>query len=526
MGIPSYFSYIIRNHMKVLRPFLLFKQDNVVHNFYMDCNSIIYDCIRELENNSLLKPRISDNYQNISSMVCSRIQSYIDNVQPSNVVFIAFDGVAPMAKMCQQRVRRYKSAFTEKVFPTTSNFNSCHITPGTQFMNYLSDFVSSHFRKSANIIVSSANEPGEGEHKLFQYIRSNPVSHSCKNTVIYGLDADLLMLSIFHSHKSNMWVYREAPEFAKSLNADLKSGEPYVLNINELCVSIANEMNCTHKSPNRVFDYAFLCFLLGNDFLPHFPAINIRTTGIHSLLDAYKFCLGNRDAYIIENGSINYANFAKVVKCLASSEESLIQKEYVKRGEIRLYHKNQTDSVFNDSPLLFRQKEHYINPVEHGWQQRYYKALFAEEECNIKSVCVNYLEGLDWVFKYYTDHCIDWHWKYNYHYPPLLEDLATAVGKQNFSFDAKKAPLHPHTQLCFVLPPDYLRSILPSFPIEKYQEYYSSEYTFDWAFCRYFWEAHLVIKNEMPLSTLLKIDDGNKNSARTHKNVSSCRKKT
>jgi 5'-3' exonuclease len=515
MGIPSYFSYIIRNHMKVLKPFLNFKQDNVVHNFYMDCNSVIYDCIRELEKGSGLKPRKSDNYHKISSMVCARIQLYIDNVQPSNVVFIAFDGVAPMAKMCQQRVRRYKSAFTENILSGTngSSFNSCHITPGTDFMNYLSDYVSKHFDKTNKVIVSSANEPGEGEHKLFQYIRANPAAHSGKNTIIYGLDADLLMLSIFHTEQSNLFVYREAPEFAKSLNADLKSGEPYVLNIKELCISIASEMDCTHSSPNRVFDYAFLCFMLGNDFLPHFPAINIRTTGIYSLLDTYKLCLGSRNEYLVDvkQGTINWQNFKKIVQNLRGSEETLLRNEYLKRGDIKL-HPNKTgildEATFNNAPLLFRQKEHYINPVEHGWQQRYYKALFecGSDDAQLHAkVSYNYLEGLEWVFRYYTDKCVNWHWKYEYHYPPLLEDLAHAVGKP-VCVDAKNGPLHPHTQLCFVLPPKYLRDILPAFPIEKYAKYYDSEYEFEWAFCRYFWEAHLVLEEEMPLYELLKID--------------------
>lgn len=511
MGIPSYFSYIIRNHMKVLKPFLNFKQNNIVHNFYMDCNSIIYDCIRDLEKKSELLPRKSDNFHKISSMVCTRIQSYIDNVQPSNVVYIAFDGVAPMAKMCQQRVRRYKSAFTEKIINASnasnaSIFNSCYITPGTDFMNYLSDHVSKHFDKSSNVIVSSANEPGEGEHKLFQYIRTNPDSHLCKNTVIYGLDADLLMLSIFHIDQSNLFVYREAPEFAKSLNADLKSGEPYVLNIKELCVSIGTEMNCA--LPRRVFDYAFLCFMLGNDFLPHFPAINIRTTGIHSLLDAYKSCLGNRDEFLVDvvQGIIHWQSFGKIIKYLCAIEETLFRNEYLKRGEIRL-HTNKSgldETALNNVPIMFREKEHYINPIEYGWQQRYYKVLF-EVGSDISLVSKNYLEGLEWVFKYYTDKCTDWHWKYEYNYPPLLQDLTFAIGKSADKFKPAKnsirQPLHPYTQLCFVLPPQYLREILPTSSVVK-----SSKYKFEWAFCRYFWEAHLTMDEEMPLSELLKID--------------------
>ena len=66
MGIPSYFSYIVRNHRNIL---VQYKSSKItIHNLYMDCNSIIYDVIYELEKNN--KSVSSDTY--IIKLVCGK----------------------------------------------------------------------------------------------------------------------------------------------------------------------------------------------------------------------------------------------------------------------------------------------------------------------------------------------------------------------------------------------------------------------------------------------------------------------
>ncbi len=468
--------------MRVLSKLTQLKQTTLIHNLYLDCNSIIYDVIREMQKAGLMKPAPADNFKTVSQRVCAKIQEYIDAVRPSNTVYIAFDGVAPFAKMNQQRTRRFRSAFMEHAgIVPKSVFNSCLITPGTDFMEFLSKYVSNHFT-DPKMIVSASDQPGEGEHKLFQHIRDNPADHKDKNTLVYGLDADLLMLSIFHSDKSRIFVYREAPEFAKSLNADLENGEAYVLDIEQLCISISHEMNCKHPDLRRVFDYAFLCFLLGNDFLPHFPALNIRTRGIYSLLEAYKETVGKEaGAFIIEEGEINWTRFKKVAIWLAKHEDGWIRTEYLKRGEIRFStsFKNdaEVEAVFNNAPLVYRATEHYINPTDYMWQKRYYKALFSSEVVT-EDICTNYYEGLEWVFKYYTDKCFDWRWKYKFHYPPLLSDLASHSVRNSFFKKPLFNPFSAEIQLNVVLP-----SV----------DFDFSSLEFEWAFCRYFWEGHMKI---------------------------------
>ena len=80
MGIPAYFSYIIRNHMKVLQKFNA--QTHKFHNLYLDSNSIIYDSVREIEKAGKMNPVPAENFQAISATVCSKIQKYIDEIRP------------------------------------------------------------------------------------------------------------------------------------------------------------------------------------------------------------------------------------------------------------------------------------------------------------------------------------------------------------------------------------------------------------------------------------------------------------
>ena len=51
MGIPSYFSYIIKNYPNILKKFQRnFSQKEIIfNNLFLDSNSIIYDSMREIE---------------------------------------------------------------------------------------------------------------------------------------------------------------------------------------------------------------------------------------------------------------------------------------------------------------------------------------------------------------------------------------------------------------------------------------------------------------------------------------------
>jgi 5'-3' exonuclease len=208
----------------------------------MDCNSIIYDAVHNIDFNTLTESDV----KTIINYVFKKIDEYILLISPDKNIFIAFDGVAPVAKLDQQRERRYKSLYQAQVSKTIFKdakpdpWNTTAITPGTHFMKELNSRCKSYFTNPEKygvekILLSTSENHGEGEHKIFEYIRSFPEEHSSGiSTVIYGLDADLIMLSINHLPVApEIYLFRETPHFIQNINKDLEPNENYLLDIPE-----------------------------------------------------------------------------------------------------------------------------------------------------------------------------------------------------------------------------------------------------------------------------------------------------
>ena len=515
MGIPSYFSFIAKNHTNIIK---LIKQTKYnCHNFYLDCNSIIYDCVYNIDFDNLKE----DTVETIISRVCMKIDEYIRIINPNNILFIAFDGVAPVAKLEQQRTRRYKSNYqnniSNMIFKKNKqdNWNTSAITPGTIFMNRLNNTIQNRYNNPSEynlnkIILSLSNEYGEGEHKIFQYIRDNEKENKDKCTIVYGLDADLIMLSINHLPVcNNIYLFRETPAFIKSINIELEPNETYILDIPKLAETITLDMNngkelTTIQRKNRLYDYIFMCFFLGNDFMPHFPSINIRTGGIDKMMNAYSATIGcSENDNLTDGKTIYWKNVKKLVLFLADKEEEYIKHETLLRNKREL-HKLPNNTVedkwkqFENKPTYSRETEKYINVFNKDWQFRYYKSLFNLhiDDVRKQQICINYLQGLEWTMKYYTSGCPDWRWCYNYNYPPLLTDLIHYIPYFESEFIENK-PANPVTelvQLCYVLPKQNLTllpTILHNKLLEEHSEWYSTNCDFIWAYCKYFWESHV-----------------------------------
>ena len=518
MGIPSYFSHIIRKYSKIIDNLDYHKKENTnFNNLFMDCNSIIYDIIRSIDFDE-------SNFEDIIIQeVIKKIEDYIQEIKPSDHIFIAFDGVAPLAKMNQQKTRRYKSSFMSTIdfyHQEKSKWSTSNITPGTKFMNNLSLKINHYFYNKESyynvkkVLVSCSDEKGEGEHKLFEYIRKNP--NSTHNMALYGLDADLIMLSIFHiEYQNNIYIFREAPVFFKSSE---NQQELLVLNIKYLCNCINSELSCQYPNSKRVYDYTFMCFLLGNDFLPHFPALNIRTHGIEVLIEFYNSVIGNYpNRLLVDNNKIQWRWLSTFIKEIAKSEYKFINEEFfVRSKQDKKYWVLDTDNdrefAFNSIPVIFRNVEKYILPNEKHWEKRYYFSLFKNDykDSNfIRDLCNNYIEGLEWVLNYYVGLNPSWKWIYNYHYTPLLKDLQHFIPQFDCTFmDKYDDSFSPYLQLVYVLPYsqyNLLPKNISDYIVKNYPEILSKNCEFQWAFCRYFWECHVEFI-DISVDKLNKID--------------------
>jgi 5'-3' exoribonuclease 1 len=528
MGIPSYFSHIIKEHGEILKKYC----QSSIDNLYLDSNSIIYDVVNDMKPSNITKDELEEN---IIKMVCLKIKEYIDKLQPTKTIFIAFDGVAPIAKLSQQRNRRVKTSFQNELLREMGieknklNWETTSITPGTEFMNKLDKKVKKVFDNfdDKNVIISTSIEPGEGEHKIFNYIKQNPAYHKDTVTVIYGLDADLIMLSLNHLHiTSSLFLYRETPHFIKSINRDLEPNMEYLLDISlfseRLKSSLVdnNRENTTKNNTTVIFDYIFMFFLLGNDFLPHFPALNIRTDGIQRIIDCYNSIQknGKKINFInvkysndnnVSDTNIVWRNVRELIGLMSKYEEDYLNIEMAKREKMTKHIEKKLQNNNDDTteerllmiPVLDRTAEEYIDINKIGWENRYYKLLFdinidsSENNYLLKNICINYLEGVEWTWKYYTHGCIDWEWKYNYHYPPLLKDLIKYIPYFDTNLLSVKEirPVHPYVQLAYVLPKSSLYLLPEKIErelIEKHTDWYNFSNKFVWAYCKYFWECH------------------------------------
>ena len=484
MGIPSYFNFILRNHKSIIGKKNLTKS----HYLFVDANSLIYDSINELN-------EIESNNQ-IYEEVLHKLEELIKVVNPSEKTYICFDGIPPYPKMYQQRQRRFKSILTKEILNQKSNkWNSNQITPGTDFMNGLDYFLIDKFKKNKKILFSGSNEEMEGEHKICKFIKESPSIFKDKNIIIYGLDADLIMLGLLLNINYNIFLYKETHHFNYIGHIDKE--EHYYFNISKLAVQIDILLNNQNTSQS-IYDYCFICFLCGNDFLPHLPSINLRNNGINILIEKYLEL--NKNIIHLEKKTINWEHFRQYVLLLESCEQDKIKENLKWKIELenktRIY--NYEDKL-NYLPCVDNEKEHFIlkNMDEYN--------NYILENHNIKNICLNYLQMLEWTWYYYNGKNINNTIYYYYSYGPLFNDLKSYIpifNEQRILIEKPYKLININTLLYFVLPYHDHKTIIPNEIYKKTSDILykyipllkETNYDTEYFLCKFFWECHLNMK--------------------------------
>lgn len=104
---------------------------------------------------------------------------------------------------------------------------------------------------------------------------------------------------------------------------------------------------------------------------------------------------------------------------------------------------------------------------------------------------MEYKEGLEWVYKYYTSECGN-RYIYRNEYAPLMKDVKVLNESESVE---EKVNIIAEEQLMYVLPYEnlYLLGEKGEEVKDKYKELYPEDYEFKWGYCRYFWEAHPIL---------------------------------
>lgn len=318
-------------------------------------NSILHTCTHA---NSDGLVRMTDDQ--MYAAIFAYIEHLFEIIKPNKVFYMAIDGVAPRAKMNQQRARRFRTAYEAElnlkkaieegaVIPKEDPFDSNCITPGTEFMakltNNLKYFIHKKITEDNNwanveIILSGHEVPGEGEHKIMDYIRSarsqpdyNPNLRHC----IYGLDADLIMLGLV-SHDPHFALLREEVTFGprSSKKVEVHDQKFYLLHLSlvreylELeFQSLQEDLSFEYNFDRILDDFILIMYVLGNDFLPNLPDLFINKGAFPLLIATFKQLLLHTDGYINENGTINLQRLSLWLQYLSEFELDNFEKEDV-----------------------------------------------------------------------------------------------------------------------------------------------------------------------------------------------------
>jgi 5'-3' exonuclease len=482
MGIPSYYRKIIQKYPGCLQKHVPEK----IQALCFDFNCLIYHCLRSP---TLSKYNSEDELEWENELIQEVIKAvkeiWIESGRPKQV-FIAVDGVVPMAKIRQQRVRRFKSSWLQKHYGGSSEvWDKNAITPGTPFMNRLGDALELLCREKGVFWEASTSLiSGEGEHKILEWLRKDKVVKG-GNVVIYGLDADLILLSMLIGEEKSLplWLMREKQEFGLDKKEEPNKQEYQFMNLEEFKTRV------NVKGYEQVLNYICLMSLMGNDFLPHSVTHKLAGDGHEYIMKEVHY----NTKIVTPEEKIDNKVFQDICKRWAMDEEEkmleMIEKkeEQAKRGVLK------DMPGYEGLPLTLKVESILVNSwnkeLVDDWKEKYY--TFAR-----KNLYQEYVNGLQWILDYYTGKSVNLHWMFPSWLPPLWSDLATCHLEEVKQNNQQDLFIFASEQLAMVLPLESWHLIkdkkLQKVPLYA-PEYFPENFSFFSFGHRWLWECEALI---------------------------------
>jgi len=458
MGIPSYYKKLSDKY----KGLIVKGRPGNVSALFFDFNCLIYHCARRP--NSTLPPYPGDDgKEEWEQLLLHDIAKYVQHIwheagQPKEV-FLSIDGVVPMAKIKQQRLRRFKSIWLSKQETENAgkpSWDTNCITPSTDFMKKLSQRLDMLCKQHKGWRLSNDMEAGEGEHKIMNLLRSREKTD--ETILVYGLDADLILLTMLNA-PCKAYLMREDSEMGV-VRTDAFGEESYsYFSLEVLKETLWAKRDVEYTD---VLEYVTAMSLLGNDFLPHSLSIKMREDGHQFLLSELREMKEAGLRFLHKENDfwkINYETVHWLLKRWAAAEEDRLTHSFKKKIQMRGRLEMTLETMPLENPVEFAilQVENKVWSLKPGWQNHYRKEwLFCQTPEDIDKCCREYLVGLQWVLDYYTGQkAVDMTWFYPRLIPPLWSDLAT------YMHEKKEIPepvvftgkgIQPEEQLAMVLP--------------------------------------------------------------------------
>lgn len=470
MGIPGFFKWIRNNYRQSVSNTL----PNKVSSLALDLNGLIHTAAQQIyaygayednkERQVVIQKMTEEKLKfQLEEMVTNLIMNLLNKVNPQDCLIIAVDGLINCAKIQQQRIRRFRSAMSTKmphlIRPDPNNpsvlkliFDSNSITPGTELMFsldlHITNWILSNRDKLPGLVIYGSHlSLGEGEQTIVDLYRQGKVPGNQAH-VIYGLDADLILLSL--TLKSlDIYLMRDISpsEFTKHNVLDVKS---FKLALHQYLANDSRFINT-----DVINDFILMMTLIGNDFIPHQSSMKDPIAALDVLVNAYK----QLPTRLTRNGKVDWNEFGKFLKDRIQPQEMKLYLDLVKNNisiPLKAAYKNGRLDMPGFRAMHYAEALGIVN--EELMKKITGMEIVTVSEDSVVEMGISYMKGVEWSLLYTLSgkDAVSNSYFYKYRFAPLIVDLIGLISRSPIITgidNLTNIQYYSFAQLLAVLPP-------------------------------------------------------------------------